>query len=344
MTKANAGRVRIGISGWRYTPWRGVFYPEKLPQKDELAYASSQFPTIEINGTFYSLQRPDYFAQWASQTPSGFVFSVKGPRYITHIRRLKEIEAPLANFLASGVLRLDEKLGPFLWQFPPFFKFDPARIEAFFKLLPHDTDAARETARHHESRMKGRSWLEKTPKRRLRHAMEIRHDSFVTPEFIDLLRRYDVAMVCADTVEWPRLMDVTSDFVYCRLHGSEVLYASGYGDKALDQWAARISAWAQGKQPDDGEQASDKPPPKRAGRDVYVYFDNDVKVRAPRDAKGLTDRLGKLLGRSVIVSAGEAPASKPDTRRWSSRAAKKRSSAPKKTERRSNPWRSRQAG
>ncbi len=331
-----AGNVRIGISGWRYEPWRGVFYPEKLRQKDELAYASSKFPTIEINGTFYSLQRPEYFAQWYDETPTDFQFAVKGGRYITHIRRLTEPEAPLANFFASGVLRLQDKLGPFLWQFPPFFKFDPARIEAFFKLLPHDTDAATDMARHHEKRMAGRVWLEKTPKRKMRHAMEIRHDSFVTPEFVDLLRRYDVAMVCADTVEWPRLMDVTSDFVYCRLHGSEVLYASGYDDKTLDQWAARIAAWARGGEPKNAEKASPKSPPKRSRRDVYVYFDNDTKVRAPRDAKSLIAKTRKLLGDAVVTSTGTAPAPRALPKGM---AAAGRAAAPKRQDRRANPWR-----
>lgn len=328
-----AGHVRIGISGWRYEPWRGVFYPEKLRQKDELAYASSKFPTIEINGTFYSLQRPEYFAQWYDETPTDFQFAVKGGRYITHIRRLKEPEAPLANFFASGVLRLQDKLGPFLWQFPPFFKFDPARIEAFFKLLPHDTDAATDMARHHETRMAGRVWLEKTPKRKMRHAMEIRHDSFVTPEFVDLLRRYDVAMVCADTVEWPRLMDVTSDFVYCRLHGSEVLYASGYDDETLDQWAARIAAWARGGEPKDAEKASPTSPPKRSRRDVYVYFDNDMKVRAPRDAKTLIAKTRTLLGGAVVTSTGTAPPLRKGL------SATGQIAAPKRRDRRVNLWR-----
>lgn len=303
MAGRKPGKVRIGISGWRYPPWRGAFYPKGLRQKDELEFASAIFPTIEINGTFYSLQSPDSFAQWHDVTPAGFVFSVKGPRYISHIRRLKEVEGPLTNFLASGVLRLGRKLGPVLWQFPPNFKFDPARIEAFFKLLPHDSDAAREMARDHEPRMAGRTWLETTPKRPLRHAMEIRHDSFFTPEFVELLRRYDVALVCADTVEWPRLMDVTSDFVYCRLHGSEELYASGYDGEALEQWAIRIAAWASGGEPADAEKAKSGLAPRRARRDVFVYFDNDVKVRAPHDAQALMARLKKRLGDGVMPSA-----------------------------------------
>lgn len=314
MADRKSGKVRIGISGWRYEGWRGVFYPEGLRQKDELAFASAKFPTIEINSTFYSLQRPGTFARWHDETPPDFIFSVKGPRYISHIRRLKDIEAPLANFLASGVLRLGRKLGPFLWQFPPNFRFDPPRIEAFFKLLPHDTEAATEMARHHEPRMAGRTWLEKTPKRPLRHAMEIRHDSFVTPEFVDLLRRYDIALVCADTVKWPRLMDVTSDFVYCRLHGSQVLYASGYDDGALDQWAARMAAWAWGGEPKDAEKAHAASPPKRARRDVFVYFDNDAKVRAPHDALTLMARLKKRLGDAVVAPSATAPEPRVKTR------------------------------
>lgn len=304
MAQGKPGTVRIGVSGWRYGGWRGVFYPEKLRQKDELAYASAQFPSVEINGTFYSMQRPAYFIQWAEQTPDGFVFAVKGPRFITHIRRLKEIETPLANFFASGVLALGPRLGPFLWQFPPFFKFNPERIEPFFKLLPRDTHEATALARQcDKKRMKGRSWMETTPNRPLRHAMEIRHESFRSPEFVALLRRYRIAMVCADAVEWPRLMDVTSDFVYCRLHGSEVLYTSGYDDAALDQWAARVAAWARGGEPKDAEKASAKPPPKRAKRDVYVYFDNDAKVRAPADARGLIARVDRLLGGASARSA-----------------------------------------
>ena len=289
------GNVRIGISGWRYKPWRGTFYPEGLRQADELAYASTTFDTIEINGTFYSLQRPEYFAAWAAQTPAGFVFSVKGPRYLTHLRRLKEPEKPLANFLASGVLELKEKLGPVLWQFPPNFKFDASRLEAFFTLLPHDTHAAQAVARGHDAKLKGRSAIPKQKCRRLRHAIEIRHDSFRTPEFIELLHHYDIALVCADTVDWPRLMDVTGEFMYLRLHGSEELYASGYDDEALNAWADRVAAWASGAEPADAERVIDKPAKRRKGRDVFVYFDNDIKVRAPFDAQGLRRRVAARL-------------------------------------------------
>lgn len=299
-----SGEVRIGISGWRYKGWRGVFYPKELPQRRELEYAAGIFGSVEINGTFYSLQRPENFARWADATPEDFVFAVKGSRYITHMLRLTDIRKPLANFFASGVLRLGRKLGPILWQFPPQFRFDPKKIEAFFNLLPRDTASAQALARRHDKRVSGRSWLRIEENQKLRYAMEIRHSSFVDPEFIKLLRRYDVALVCADTVSWPRLMDVTSDFVYCRLHGSEELYASGYDGKSLDQWAARVAAWARGGEPPDAERASNEPPPKRAARDVYVYFDNDAKVRAPVDAQGLIDRVANLLHEPLLKAAG----------------------------------------
>lgn len=283
--------IRIGISGWRYAPWRGVFYPKGLKQKDELAFAASRFNTIEINGTFYALQRPESFTAWAAEIPPGFVFSLKAPRYITHILRLKDIETPLANFLASGLLELGPALGPILWQFPPNFRFYPDRFEALFRLLPHDTAQAAALAARHDAKVAGRASIPAGPVRPMRHAFEIRNDSFRDPAFIDLLRRYDVALVCADTVEWPRLMDVTSDFVYCRLHGSEQLYASGYDHAALDQWAARVAAWAAGGEPDDAERVAGPVGPA-APRDVFIYFDNDVKVRAPADAAALRDRLG----------------------------------------------------
>jgi uncharacterized protein YecE (DUF72 family) len=286
------GTIRIGISGWTYAPWRGVFFPEGLPQKRELAFAASRFASIEINGTFYSLQRPESFAAWAEATPPGFVFAVKGPRYITHFLRLKGIETPLANFLASGLLRLGPKLGPILWQFPPWLPFDPARFEPFLARLPRDTEAALALARGHDARMEGRSWLAIDRRRPLRHAVEIRHPSFVSAGFVALLRRHRVALVCADTVDWPRLMDLTADFAYVRLHGSEELYASGYDDEALDVWAARVAAWAASGEPEDVERAAGPARARKSGRDVYVYFDNDMKVRAPFDAAGLAARLG----------------------------------------------------
>ncbi|ASG25101.1 DUF72 domain-containing protein [Nitrospirillum viridazoti] len=288
--------VRIGISGWTYAPWRGAFYPEGLPQRRALEYASGVFRSIEINGTFYGLQTPDVFARWNEETPDGFVFAVKAPRYITHIRRLKDPVAPLANFLASGLLRLGNKLGPLLWQFPPSFKFDAQLLGDFLALLPHDTEHAADLAHRHDDNLKAHAWMRPGPHRRLRHAVEIRHESFRAPAFTDLLRQHGVALVCADTVEWPRLMDLTSDFVYCRLHGSSELYRSGYGTDELDRWARRVAAWAGGRPLDAGDYGRDdyiEPPrdPQPAPRDVYLYFDNTDKLRAPDDARALVGRL-----------------------------------------------------
>ncbi len=294
---AAPGKVRIGISGWTYKPWRGEFYPKDLKQKRELEYASNAFNSIEINGTFYSLQRPTSFERWAAETPDDFVFSVKAPRFITHIKRLKDADAPVANFLASGIFNLGAKLGPILWQLPPNFQFKPEILESFFRLLPHDTEEAAARANNHDKWMANRAALRPDAKRPMRHAMEIRHASFATPEFINLLRKYDVALVCADTVEWPRLMDLTSDFMYCRLHGSEVLYASGYDDASLDQWTTRVTAWARGAEPEDAERVIKEKGPNRATRDVFVYFDNDAKVRAPFDAQSLTAKVNKLLAK-----------------------------------------------
>jgi uncharacterized protein YecE (DUF72 family) len=283
--------LRIGISGWAYKPWRGKFYPKDLRQRDELSYAAHCFNSVEINTTFYGQQRPESFIRWAAVTPDDFVFAVKGHRYVTHIRRLRDVALPLANFFASGVLALKSKLGPILWQLPPNFSFEPERLTEFLALLPQDTDTALELAQHHESRYNGRVWLEPQPRRRLRHALEIRHETFVTPAFIQLLRARRVALVCADTVAWPMLVDVTSDFVYCRLHGSEELYASGYDEQSLRRWASRIKAWAAGGVPKDAARASSRSTPCRR-RDVFVYFDNDMKLRAPADARRLMVLLG----------------------------------------------------
>lgn len=289
--------MRIGISGWRYAPWRGVFYPRALPQRAELAHASRIFNTIEINGTHYKLQRREFFEQWRDAAPPGFIFAVKGSRYITHMLQLKNAEAGLARFFASGLLALGPKLGPILWQLSPRFKFNPAKLESFFKLLPRDGASAAALAAEASGRPPARSAVaDRSACGQIRHALEIRHDSFKTPEFVDLLRAHDVALVCADTVEWPRLMDLTSDFVYCRLHGSQVLYVSGYAEAALQAWARRVAAWAQGREPADAERILDKPAPRRATRDVFVYFDNDAKVRAPFDAQRLAALVRAELG------------------------------------------------
>jgi uncharacterized protein YecE (DUF72 family) len=285
------GTVRIGISGWTYAGWRGRFYPKGLGAKHELAYAARRFHTIEVNGTHYRLQRPESFAQWRDETPDDFVFALKGSRYITHMLQLRDAKPALANFFASGPLRLGPKLGPILWQFPPRTKFDAARLGAFLDLLPRDTEEAAALAKKHDDRTAGHAWLKSEAHRRLRHAVESRHDSFRDPAFIELLRRHNIALVVADTVEWPLLMDVTADFVYCRLHGSKQLYASGYGPKALAHWATLVKAWAAGRDPSDAPHV--KPPRKpRRGYDVYVYFDNDAKVRAPVDAAALMKRAG----------------------------------------------------
>jgi uncharacterized protein YecE (DUF72 family) len=289
---SRVGTIRIGISGWTYGGWHGTFYPRELRHSDELAYAGRQVDTIEINGTHYSLQRPDSFARWYEETPESFIFAVKGSRYITHLKQLRDIETPLANFFASGVLRLEEKLGPFLWQFSPRFRFDVEHLDHFLSLLPRDTEAAAALATHHDRRLAGRVWTRTDRKRGLQHAIEIRHQSFLDPAFITLLRRRRVALVFADSVEWPYAEDLTADFVYIRLHGSEELYASGYSDEALDHWAARIKLWSQGLQPNDARLAApDLPTPRRNARDVFVYFDNDAKVRAPFDARALRARL-----------------------------------------------------
>jgi len=286
------GEIRIGISGWRYAPWRGVLYPKGLRQKDELAFAAQRFRTIEINGTFYGMQRPATFERWARETPDDFLFAVKGPRFITHLRRLREPEKPLANFLASGLLKLGPKLGPILWQFPPNFQYDRALMEPFLALLPHSTRAAGRLAAGHDRRVKEVA-LTPDADRPLRHAVEIRHESFVDPDFVDLLRDHGTALVCADTVAWPRLMDLTANFAYCRLHGSEELYASGYDDAALDRWAGWIEAWAHGKEAHGpgAKRIVGRDGPKRPARDVFIYFDNDRKVRAPFDAESLARRL-----------------------------------------------------
>jgi uncharacterized protein YecE (DUF72 family) len=285
------GTIRIGVSGWTYAPWRGEFFPKGLPQKRELAHVASVFDTVEINGTFYGLQRPESYARWADEVPDGFVFAVKGSRFITHLLRLKDVEIPLANFLASGPLRLGPKLGPILWQFPPFFRFDPALIEPFLAMLPQDTEAAAALARKHDHRLKGRAWLETDARRPVRHAMEIRHESFRDPAFTALLRRYNVALVCADTVKWPRLMDLTADFVYCRLHGSVELYQSGYEPEEIETWGRRVEAWAAGRPMRDGDFVEPVAEHTRP-RDVFLYFDNTDKLRAPGDAQALMRRVG----------------------------------------------------
>ncbi|WP_257385012.1 DUF72 domain-containing protein [Tahibacter caeni] len=295
--KPRSGRTYIGISGWRYAPWRGVFYPRGLAQRRELEYASRTFSAIEINGTFYSLQRPQSFRDWRQQTPDDFVFTVKAPRYVTHVLRLRDIETPLANFFASGVLALRERLGPILWQFPPSLRYDPQRFADFLALLPRTARQALALGRRRDTgRMRGRTALPRLDDAPLRHAVEIRHPSFCEAEFVEQLRAHNVALVVADTAgRWPLIEETTADFVYLRLHGDRELYVSGYDAAALDAWARRIRAWRLGSQPKGARRITRTAAAKRP-RDIYCFFDNDVKVRAPFDAYALAERLGSATG------------------------------------------------
>ena len=290
---AHQKQIRIGIGGWTYEPWRNNFYPEGLAHARELEYASRRLGAIEINGTFYGSQKPASFAKWRDETPDDFMFSLKAVRYATQRKLLAEAGDSVQRFIDSGIAELRHKLGPILWQFAPQMPFKPERFEAFFEQLPHDTDAAAALAAHHDQRVAGRTSLQPARKRALRHAVEIRHESFNDPAFVALLRRHRIALVVADTAgKWPLLEDLTSDFVYVRLHGDKQLYASGYGDAALDRWGQRFLTWSEGGQASDARLASTRPGVKRARRDVYCYFDNDVKVHAPYDAAALIRKLG----------------------------------------------------
>ncbi len=264
----------MGISGWTYAPWRGDFYPKGLVQRRELEYAAKRLATIEINGTFYSLHKPSSFAAWREQVPDDFVFSLKGGRFITHMKRLRDVRTPLANFYASGPLALGPALGPTLWQLPATLPFDAKLVAAFLRLLPRTTSEAAALAAEHDARVPA-PWLEPGRDRPLRHALEARHESFGSSAALDLLTRHAVAAVVADTAKtWPTIEAVTADFVYARLHGDSELYASGYSPSALDAWAEKVGGWI------------------NAGHDAYVYFDNDAKGYAPHDAMGLAMRLG----------------------------------------------------
>jgi uncharacterized protein YecE (DUF72 family) len=268
------GRARIGISGWRYARWRGDFYPRGLRQADELAYAAERMTAIELNGSFYSLQRPASWERWRDAVPAGLELAVKGPRFITHLKRLVGVEEALANFLASGLLALGGKLGPIVWQTPATLPFDVERLGAFLDLLPRSTSAALELARHRHERMAGREHLAIDADRPLRHALEPRHPSFRDPAFAELARAAGVAVVLADSAgRWPALDAATADFGYARLHGDTELYASGYGSAALDRWTGWVRTHLD------------------AGRDAYVFFDNDARGRAPWDAIELLRRV-----------------------------------------------------
>lgn len=280
-----SGRAYVGTSGYIYPSWRGAFYPEGLPTRKWLGHAASMFNSIELNGTFYSLKSPSVYASWVSATPpSGFVFAIKGSRFITHNLKLARAETALANFYASGVLALGHKTGPFLWQLPATYRYSRARIEDFLALLPRSTADAERLAQKHDARLARGALLEAASPVSYRHAFEVRHPSYFDADFFDLLRSSGVAFVIADAAgEFPSAEEVTANFSYVRLHGSQELYASGYTDEELDGWTSRIAALL------------------RRGLDVYSYFDNDAKAFAPGDAL----RLG-----SKIRSLGEAP-SKP---------------------------------
>lgn len=260
-------KVYVGMSGWTYEGWRGGFYPKGVTQKKELEYASRQVNSLEINGTFYSLQQPTSFSKWYAETPDDFVFAVKGNQFITHIRRLKDVQEPLCNFMASGVLCLKEKLGPFLWQFPPSVTLKDDRFEKFLKLLPYDSKAAAKLAKQHTAKVEGRSYTKAHGDYEIRHAIEIRHPSFMVPEFFDLLRKHGVAFVIAHSgLKSPYSEELTADFVYARMHGQEKEFKKGYPPRFLSEWGRKVKSWK---------------------RDAYVYFDTEAKDHAPKDAAGL---------------------------------------------------------
>jgi uncharacterized protein YecE (DUF72 family) len=289
------GVIYIGISGWRYAGWRGVFYPKRLPQRHELRYSSRQFSSIELNGSFYSLQRPGSYVAWRNETPPGFRFAVKGGRFITHLKKLRDVESATANFFASGVLALEEKLGPFLWQLPPQFVYDEAKLQRFVELLPHTSREAAKLGEQHDEKLKCPPFLEVRKNRTLHHVMEVRHSSFETKRFLELLRRYRIGNVVADTARrWPLIEDLSGGVAYVRLHGDEELYASGYSAEALQDWARRILSWSRGEQVRQSHCFAE--PCRAKPHDVYVYFDNDAKVHAPFDAMSLTKILRNLGG------------------------------------------------
>jgi len=284
--------IRIGISGWRYAGWRDNFYPPQLVQANELAFASRALSTIEINGSHYALQTPKSYQAWHDATPDNFMFSVKAPRYVTHVLRLRgdECETAIANFMASGLFNLRGKLGPILWQFPPSLRFDEALFERFLKWLPADTGKAAHFAQGHDHHVRD-ACLQVDRERPLRHAIEIRNRSFCTPAFADMLRHYNAALVGSDSPgEWPYAEDVTSDFVYLRLHGAEILYDGEYADASLDRWADRIKIWAKGHEPHDAQRIG-APAKTHVPRDVFCYMDNDQKVNAPFDAARMVSRI-----------------------------------------------------
>jgi len=266
MTKQQ-GNIYAGIGGWTYEPWRGVFYPKGLPHARELAYAAERLTAIEINGTFYRTQSPATYRKWASEVPENFVFSLKGPRYAVNRRVLSEAGDSIKRFLNSGITELGPRLGPLLWQFTPFKKFDEADFGGFLELLPKTFDG-----------------------HTLRHVVEVRHDSFKTPAFVALLRKFSIPVVFAEHDKYPAIADIAGDFVYARLQKGDEKLKAGYPPKALDGWAARAKTWAQGGEPKDLARV-DKTSVKKEPRDVFLYFIHAAKIRAPSAAMALIERL-----------------------------------------------------
>ena len=259
--------IRVGIGGWTYEPWRGTFYPQGLKHADELKYAASKLTSIEINGTFYRTQSAASFAKWRDETPEGFVFAVKGHRAVVNKKVLAEAGEALDWFLKSGITELGEKLGPLLWQFAPYKKFDPDDFGAFLALLPREADGLK-----------------------LRHVVEVRSQSFLVPEFVALARKHNVAVVSAHSDDYPAIADVTADFVYARLQKSQEAIVTGYAPADLDAWAARATTWSAGGEVDDLPRFGAKPAAKKK-RDVFVYMIAGDKVRAPAAAQALIERL-----------------------------------------------------
>ncbi|HJQ09693.1 MAG TPA: DUF72 domain-containing protein [Gemmatimonadaceae bacterium] len=308
-----AGRAFIGISGYEYKRWRNRFYPAGLPARQWLGYASRCFNSIEINGTFYSLKWPSVFERWRSEVPKrDFIFALKAGQFITHNLKLRRSEHALGNFFASGVLALGRMTGPVLWQLPATYGFDAERMDQFMKLLPRNTRQAEEVASWHDHRLKRGALTRAASPVRLRHAFEVRHPSYFHDEFYDLLRRHRCGFVIADTAgRFPYAEEVTADFVYVRLHGSQQLYVSGYTDNELAEWAERIALWTSGR-------SAGKP------LDVYVYFDNDAKVHAPHDALRLTE-FAAALGVNVPGKSQRLAATSSSPKRY--RTPRSRSNA-----------------
>lgn len=265
----SAGTIRAGMGGWTFQPWEGTFYPDDLPKKRQLEYASRQVPTIEVNGTYYGSQKPATYAKWADEAPDGFVFSLKGNRFVTNRKVLSEASASLEKFLGSGITEMGDKLGPLVWQFAPTKKFDPEDFEGFLKLLPAERDGIA-----------------------LRHVLEVRHDSFCTPEFPQLVRNYGAAICYAHHNTYPEIADVTGDFVYARLQRGEDEVPTAYPPAELEGWARRAEQWAEGGQPDDLPIVDPDVTPQMKPRDVFVYFIHEGKIRAPHAAKAFMGLVG----------------------------------------------------